>query len=201
MSDTIKTGEPLSDSELVKLWAEGGKSAEEAFDMLTKRYIGLVLSITMKYRVSGHEPQDLTQEGLLGLLSAVQTYKEDRGASFKTYASACINHRIAELLRKSGTNARRAMTDYISIYEEGVTEVPGGVEPEQLVLSQEGLEALRKAILEILSDREQKVLKLYLGGSSYSQIAEKLNITDKSVDNAIQRIRKKLRDNNSGISY
>lgn len=201
MSGTISSGGRPSDSELLKLWAEGGEAAENAFDVLTNRYIGLILSITMKYRVSGLEPQDLTQEGLLGLLSAVRTYKDGKGASFKTYAAACIDHRIVELLRKSGTNARRAMTDYVSIYEDSLSEVSGGVEPEQLVLSREGIAALKKAISEILSSLEQKVLRLYLEGDSYAEIAQKLDVSEKAVDNAIQRIRRKLRDYNPGISH
>lgn len=194
MTGTASLGDAsgYSDLKLIEMFNCG---SELAFTALTDRYLKLIRSITSKYNISGLEPEDLTQEGLLGLLCAVKTYKADGGASFKTYAGLCINRRIISLLNRSGGNKSKPLNDYISLYDDDVEQSAPDeeVNPESLVISQEGLSCLNRHISDCLSNTEKCVLDLYLAGESYVQISEKLSVSVKSVDNALQRIRKKLK--------
>lgn len=181
-----------SDLKLIEMFKNGNDSA---FDALTNRYLKLISSITSKYNIAGLELEDLTQEGLLGLLSAVNSYKTDAGTSFKTYAGLCINRRIVSLLKRSGGNRNKPLNDYISLYDDDVEQsAPDDeVNPENLVISREGVDYLNRHISDCLSKTEKCVLDLYLAGESYTQISDKLSVSVKSVDNALQRIRKKLK--------
>lgn len=138
----------------------------------------------------------------MGLLSAVKTYNADKGASFKTYAGLCINRRIITLLERSGNNKSKALNDYVSLYDTDIEEciTDDGVNPEENFIGKESLMSLRKSISECLSDKEKKVLELYLAGESYSDIASELKMSQKSVDNALQRIRRKLKKHISNIT-
>ena len=182
-----------SDTKLIEMFKNGN---ELAFTALTDRYLKLIRSITSKYTISGLEPDDLTQEGLVGLLCAVNTYRADRGASFKTYAGLCINRRIISLLNRSIGNKNKPLNDYISLYDDDMPSsmLDNGVNPESLVISKENFSNLNKHISDCLSEKEKRVLKLYLAGESYEQISHILDIKQKSVDNALQRIRKKLKN-------
>lgn len=196
-NSTSGSGAELSDAELVQLFVSGSDSA---FTVLTNRYIGLIRSITLKYRVSGLGADDLTQEGLMGLLCAAKTFRSDGGASFMTYASVCINRRLISLLKRSGNDRSKALNDYISIEDEPYRMMSGGVDPEEMFIDKESLESLNAAVTELLSKKEQKVLSLYLAGESYAEISQALGMNKKAVDNAMQRIRRKLRDYISSIS-
>lgn len=188
-----------SDIKLVELYNSGNSGV---FTVLTERYSKLIRSVTSKYRISGLEAEDLTQEGLLGLLSAVKTYRVDKGASFKTYAGVCINRRILTLLRRSDNNKSKALNNYVSLYDEDFeksvsVEIPN---PEESFICKESLMLLKKSISACLSNRENRVLELYLAGESYSAIADKLSMSVKAVDSTLQRIRRKLRKNISDMS-
>ena len=175
---TSGSGSSMSDAELVKLYSNGSDSA---FTVLTDRYIGLIRSITSRYRVAGLEPEDLTQEGLMGLLCAVKSFKEDGGASFRTYASLCIN-------------------SYVSIDDEGCEAMSAGESPEDMYIGKESLSSLISAVTKLLSQKERQVFGLYLAGESYAEISRTLGMNAKAVDNAMQRIRRKLRDHILSIS-
>ncbi len=203
MSETVYPGGACgacnySDNRLVELYNSGNQGV---FTVLTDRYSKLIRSVTSKYKISGLEADDLTQEGLLGLLSAVKTYNANQGASFKTYAGLCINRRIITLLRRSGNNKSKALNDYVSLYDASVEENMNvaAENPEDNFIGKENLNSLKKSISECLSKRENRVLDLYLAGESYSNIANELSISAKAVDNAIQRIRRKLRKNISNM--
>ena len=190
-------GSNLSDAELAKLYDKG---SDGAFAVLMDRYIGLIRSITSKYRVSGLEPDDLTQEGLMGLMCAAKSYKSEGGASFRTYASLCIDRRIISLLKRSESGKGKALNGYVSIDDEQFEKMSGGVDPEDMYISNESVAALGQAVAKLLSEKEQRVLRLYLAGETYAEISDALGMNRKSVDNAMQRIRKKLRDHISSIS-
>lgn len=197
MSESVYSGGSCSacnysDTRLVELYNSGNSGV---FTVLTDRYSKLIRSVTSKYKISGLESEDLTQEGLLGLLSAVKTYKADQGTSFKTYAGICINRRIITLLKRSDNNKSKALNDYVSLYDENIEESVSeeGVNPEENFIGKESLMSLKRSISECLSKRENRVLDLYLAGESYSYIANELSISSKAVDNALQRIRRKLR--------
>jgi len=202
MSETVYfTGNACNypDIKLVELYNNGNSGV---FTVLTERYSRLIRSVTSKYKISGLEAEDLTQEGLLGLLSAVKTYRGDKGASFQTYAGVCINRRILTLLKRSDNNSSKALNNYVSLYDKEVEEsVSLGVSnPEESFISEESFILLKKNISGCLSKRENRVLELYLAGESYSNIADNLLISVKAVDNTLQRIRKKLRKNISNMS-
>lgn len=188
-----------SDVQLAELYNEGNSNA---FTVLSNRYFKLIRSITSRYNISGLEPDDLIQEGLLGLLSAVKYHKTDGGASFNTYAAVCINRRIMTLLERSGNSKRKAMNNYISLDDDEVVQsmTEGGVNPEEILIDRENLNDLEKSISGWLSEKEKRVLELYIAGESYEKIGEVIGIPKKSVDNALQRIRRKLRKNISNIS-
>lgn len=193
----IDGGSKYSDKELLELYLGGNDSA---FTVLVNRYIGLIRYITAKYRVSGLSADDLVQEGLLGFLLAARSFRSDGGTQFRNYAVLCINRRLTTLLRKSGTSRSKALNDYISIYDEAFDEVSGGIEPEDTYIGEESLSSLGTALSKLLSEKEQHVLRLYLAGESYAEIAQALGSDRKSVDNAMQRIRRKLKDYISSIS-
>ena len=194
---TSGSGSSMSDAELVKLYSNGSDSA---FTVLTDRYIGLIRSITSRYRVAGLEPEDLTQEGLMGLLCAVKSFKEDGGASFRTYASLCINRRLVSLLKRSESGRSKALNDYVSIDDEGCEAMSAGESPEDMYIGKESLSSLISAVTKLLSQKERQVFGLYLAGESYAEISRTLGMNAKAVDNAMQRIRRKLRDHILSIS-
>ncbi len=194
---TSGSGSSMSDAELVKLYSNGSDSA---FTVLTDRYIGLIRSITSRYRVAGLEPEDLTQEGLMGLLCAVKSFKEDGGASFRTYASLCINRRLVSLLKRSESGRSKALNDYVSIDDEGCEAMSAGESPEDMYIGKESLSTLISAVTKLLSQKERQVFGLYLAGESYAEISRTLGMNAKAVDNAMQRIRRKLRDHILSIS-
>lgn len=181
-----------SDLALVQMFKDGNQLA---FTALTDRYFSLIRAITSKYIISGLESEDLTQEGLLGFLCAVNSYREDKGASFRTYAGLCVNRRIISLLNRSGTNKSKPLNDYISLDDSDVAQgiLDEVMNPEVVVIAKESLDTLNKDISDCLSDTEQRVLEYYLAGKSYAEISKTLSINEKSVDNALQRARSKLK--------
>ena len=169
-------------------------AAEEA----VLQYSHLVHSIAAHFRVQGYEEEDWYQEGLLTLLTAAKTYRHDSGASFATYAGRCISNRLISLARKSHGNASRALNTSVSLDEPDTQwridsqmtaeDLQGRVEAEAMV------EQIRRRMKEQFTDMEKRIFSLYLLGYSYRQIGERMQISPKSADNALQRVKKKLRD-------
>lgn len=172
----------LSNEELVRLCKEDKASA------LTELILRFNNTIRMRAEsFSGAAPDDLAQEGFMALLSAVRTYDPDRNASFMTYAQQCIRNRMI-------TCYTRSKDDYDELPEElELPDDPAEI-PENKVLERSAAEELYRRVSEELSELELSVLQLYLSRVSYSEIGEKLGISQKSVDNAVQRIRRKLRN-------
>ena len=138
----------------------------------------------------GYEKEDIYQESVLAFLRALHSYDDKKGAGFRTFACVCIRNHLASILRSTGKAKNAPMADYISIDEiELVSE--GG--PETDWIEKEAFSDMKKRISALLSDFEREVLRLYLGGLSYRSIGEKLGKTEKSVGNALSRIRKKIR--------
>lgn len=138
----------------------------------------------------GYEKEDVYQEAVIAFLRALHTYDENRGAGFRTYASVCIKNHIASLLRSGRRQKSAAMVDYVPIEEANLVSEN---DPETDWIEKEELSDLKKQILSVLSDFEANVLRLYLRGFSYKTIAEKLGKTEKSVGNALSRVKNKLR--------
>lgn len=182
------------DEVLTEMFRNGDQTA---FAELANKYLWLIRSIVSKYNISGLDADDLTQEGMLGLLDAAKTYSAEKGAKFQTYASICIKRRLIALLDHSATNKSKSMNNYVSI-ENSSKEIPiqndnSNINPEDMYISDENVAEIHRKINESLSKNEKSVFDLYIAGESYNSIAQTLSMNIKSVDNALQRIRKKLK--------
>ena len=197
----------LSDTELQSLAVHGDRVAEET---LASRYLRLVLMCARPLFLVGGDSEDLAQEGTIGLISAIRQFSPDNGASFKTFAEHCIKMRLFSAIRSASRLKHFPLNDGVSldqidVSDEQLSEDPHARKsaspddfrrsPEEWVLARESKEELYNAFINCLSKFEIKVLKLYLEGWSYLDIAAKLGKEAKSVDNAVQRIRRKLARN------
>lgn len=165
-------------------------------EMVIEKYRNTVEVIASKYKDSPMEREDLIQEGMIGLLAAIKSYRSDKGASFKTYAKICVDNSIQTALRKFNRQKDIPIQNVIEYQEEELPAENGYASAEDVVIAQESVSLLTKVLLENLSDFENEVLRLHIVGCSYNEIAKRLCKTPKAIDNALQRVRKKL----SGIS-
>lgn len=185
----------ISDEELQSLVAQRMPGAEES---LAVRYIRLVRILSRPYFLTGGDSEDLIQEGMLGLLSAIREYDPSKGASFKTFAEICIQNRIQSAVRVAGRKKHLPLNDGIPLDEVLSDESTSQgarffhPSPEEQVLARETEQEFSSVYSRCLSKLEAKIVELYLMGLSYREIADKLGRDVKSVDNAIQRIRRKL---------
>lgn len=181
-----------TDNELIELTRNGNFSAE---NILAKRYSMLVRICARQYFLMGGDREDLNQEGMLGLLSAIRSYDANRGASFKTYAERCIHSRLISAIEGDRRMKHAPLNSGMSldsIYENEAMMAEYFRDPEEILLEQERYRELTESLLDKLSHYEVSVLRCFLDGMSYKEIAETLHKTEKSVDNAVQRIRKKF---------
>lgn len=179
-----------SDEELVLACKNGD---ENAYGVLIGRYIFAVRSRAYAYDQSSIDFDDLMQEGFIGLMNAVKSYDESFGTRFSTFAYLCIDRNILSTVKKTLSKKQIPKSALVFIEENGDFETDKSENPENLVISKENLNLLKRKITENLSGREQSVLNMYLSGHSYQEIAKDLKISVKSVDNAIQRLRRKLK--------
>lgn len=187
--------EMLSDKELVYL-ARGGNTS--AFSVLSERYMPLLKSRAARYSsVVGVDTEDFVQEGMLALFKAVKGFDASAGIQFKTYATTCVNNSMATAIKTHMKNAWQSAGISIDGFaEEKYVEASIQHKPkliEDMFIEQEDSAKLALQIQALLSNFEQQVLKLYLQGLSYLQIAEQLGAATKAVDNALQRVRRKIR--------
>ena len=176
-----------NDEELVVLAQNGDQAALNA---LLERYLATVRSVASRSFGASLETDDLAQEGMLGLLAAVYSYAPEKAASFHTYASVCISNRIRSAVRADTRLKHSPLNLSVPLTDENVS--PGG-NPEDLFVASEQAEQLLLLLSTELTALELQVLRQYLIDRNYRTVAEKVNITEKAVDNALQRIRKKLR--------
>ena len=177
------------DNELCRLCRAGDESA---FRVIASRYYLMLKKYASRFAVNGIDSDDLFQEGLIALHNAAMTYDENADAAFRTYAGVCVRNRMISAVRHHQTMKKRNV-DAGSIEDEH--EIPSAPETDPLnaVIMSESLKAFYEFLRNKLSSSESRVLDLYLEGLSYDDIAQRLGITRKSCDNAMQRIRKKLR--------
>lgn len=184
----------FSDEQLIERF-RGGET--EISDYLMEKYKGLVRKKARAMYLIGGDTDDLIQEGMIGLFKAVQDYRPDREASFQTFASLCIERQLYSAVKNSTRQKHIPLNSYVSLSEEAETGSLEGLwseNPEALIIDRENTGSLEKQISQTLSPMENKVLDYYLKGYSYVQIAELMNKQSKSIDNALQRIRGKIRD-------
>lgn len=159
-------------------------------EVSAERYSRLVTRYVRRYFLSGGEFDDLYQEGMIALLSAIRKYDPSRSDNFEAYASKCIKNRLFDVLRRDiSENDRICQVD--SVLSDSFTDP--GCDPEAKVLGDESAIEIRQGILDLLSAFEASVLDLYLKGYTVKEISEKLGRSIKSVDNAVVRIRNKLK--------
>lgn len=183
----------LTDEQLVQMAASGDRMAA---DLLCARYIPLVgLRASAFYDGSGvNGREDLGQEGFIGLIEAMRRYDDGVGASFRTFAVLCIDRRMTSVIRASLRKKKVPESALVWLDDEGTPDIASGEgdNPESRVIALDEYENLCNRIKSVSSEFEGKVLKLFLRGMSYQMIAAELSSTEKAVDNALQRVRKKL---------
>ena len=161
-------------------------------EALIRQYRNVVEAIAVKYINSPLEYDDIIQEGMIGLLAAIKTFNNSKGVQFKTYAQTCINNSIQTALRKFNRKKDIPIGSVIEYAEEEIPEENGVISAEDYYIAGESVSMLANTLKENLSEYENEVLRLHIVGCNYSEIAKRLSKTPKSVDNALQRIKKKL---------
>ncbi len=197
--------EQNSDEELILRLRDG---EENITDYIMDKYKNLVKSKAKSMYILGADGEDLIQEGMIGLFKAIRDYDSGRDASFFTFADLCISRQMYTAVQASVRQKHAPLNTYISLYSSVKSkDEPGSEEaellnvlaskaelsPEEMVIDKENVESLEKTIERELSIFEKQVLDLYITGMSYVQIAKVLGKDEKSTDNALQRIKAKLR--------
>nr|WP_206110430.1 RNA polymerase sporulation sigma factor SigH [Paenibacillus aquistagni] len=190
----------LTDEQLVEAVREGDG---DALEYLIHKYRNFVRAKARSYFLIGADREDIVQEGMIGLYKSIRDFRGDKLASFKAFAELCITRQIITAIKTATRQKHIPLNSYVSldkpIYEEDsdrtLLDVIGGSrvsDPEQLIINREEFVGLEDKMSEILSDLERKVLMLYLDGRSYQEIAVDLDRHVKSIDNALQRVKRKL---------
>ena len=177
----------------------------EAVDRMVRRYYGFVRLKASSYFLIGGDSEDLIQEGLVGLYKAIRDYRSDRESSFRNFAELCITRQIITAVKTATRNKHAPLNSYVSFSQtpaaagpdsettlEEVLPGPAVRDPANQVIAGEELESLVACLTSVLSELESRVLALYLDGHSYEVIGEKLDCDTKTVDNALQRVKRKV---------
>ncbi len=184
----------LTDEDLSLLSKSGNSEAE---DILMERYKGYVRKLSHARYLVGGDSDDLIQEGMIGLMKAVRDYDPEKGASFKTFATLCIMRQQTTAIDSAVRKKNEPLNHSISIsseeWESAVRMMREQQSPEEILVSNESSMELLGHLKDILSPFENEVLELYLQEKGYREIAEELGKTPKTIDNAIQRIRIKVK--------
>ena len=188
------------DEEIVAMAKEGN---DRALEYLLCKYQNFVKSKAKSYFLIGADKEDIYQEGMIGLFKAIRDFKDDKLASFKVFAELCITRQIITAVKTATRQKHIPLNTYISlnkpIYDEEsdrtLLDIISGIkvsDPEELIIDREEMENIENKIEEVLSSLEMEVLNSYLDGKSYQEIASDLDRQAKSIDNALQRVKRKL---------
>lgn len=200
-TDYIKPVESDVDLEYVLSAQKGDKTVQ---DFLIAKYEGMVRRRARAYYLIGADGEDIVQEGMIGLYKAIRDFREDKQTTFKSFAELCVTRQIITAIKTATRQKHIPLNSYISLNKSNNSEetdqfVPSlagmqseHLDPETMVIGKEDFEILESVIGEVLSGLERKVLSRYIMGKTYSDISAELGIAAKSVDNAVQRIRRKL---------
>ncbi|MBN4062817.1 MAG: RNA polymerase factor sigma-70 [Alkaliphilus sp.] len=202
---TVKVDIPVTYSMLPdETIVEDAKSGDEvALNLLINKYRNFVRAKARSYFLIGADKEDIIQEGMIGLYKAIRDYRSDKLASFRAFAELCITRQIITAIKTATRQKHIPLNSYVSlnkpIYDEEsdrtLLDVISGhkvTDPEELIICREELGYIESKIGEVLSDLEWKVLMLYLQGKSYQEMSVDLNRHVKSIDNALQRVKRKL---------
>ncbi len=196
----ITAYEDLLEEEVVALARDGDDKASE---YLIKKYKNFVRAKARSYFLIGADREDIIQEGMIGLFKAIRDFRSEKISSFRAFAELCITRQIITAIKTATRQKHIPLNSYVSlnkpIYDEEsertLMDVLAGarvLDPEELIISREEVHSIETKIGEVLSDLEQEVLSDYLQGKSYQEIAEHLDRHVKSIDNALQRVKRKL---------
>lgn len=198
----LKTEEysKLEDEQVVLLGRHGDKKATE---FLINKYKSLVKAKARTYFLIGADREDVVQEGMIGLYKATRDYQQDKSMAFKTFAELCITRQMITAVKNATRQKHIPLNSYISlnrkVYDEDSDKTYIDIisdqivsDPELLIIKKEEVSGIESKMGEILSSFEWEVLSLYLNGKSYTEIAKELNKPVKSIDNALQRVKKKV---------
>jgi RNA polymerase sporulation-specific sigma factor len=191
----------VEDAFLIALAKQGDRAA---YDRLVKRYHGFVRLKASSYFLAGGDADDLIQEGMVGLYKAIRDFRSDRESSFRNFAELCITRQIITAVKTATRNKHTPLNQYVSFSSApaaGGDDVPtldqmlpgpSVHDPVNQVISSEELRSLVGCLSSALSELESRVLSLYLDGCSYEQVGERLSCDTKTVDNALQRVKRKV---------
>lgn len=182
-----------TDEELLQMQQQGESMI---MDYLIEKYKPMVRQKARVLYLVGGDQDDLIQEGMIGLFKAVRDYRPEKEASFKTFAQLCVDRQIYHAIQNSNRQKHQPLNSYVSINGEeweAETKKMFQQSPENIVIANEAALILQDKILKELSKMEHQVLTMYMDGDNYLEIAEKMGKTPKSIDNALQRIRTKVR--------
>jgi RNA polymerase sporulation-specific sigma factor len=191
----------VEDGYLIALAKQGDPTA---YDRIVRRYYGFVRLKASSYFLAGGDSDDLIQEGLVGLYKAVRDYRTDRESSFRNFAELCITRQIITAVKTATRNKHTPLNQYVSFSsspsnamegEPTLDEIipgPTVYDPVNQVISTEELRSLVDCLSSALSELESRVLALYLDGYSYEQVGERIGCDTKTVDNALQRVKRKI---------
>ena len=195
-----KDYEKLSDEDLVKISLTGDAIATE---YIMARYKNLVRARARMYFLAGADKEDIIQEGMIGLFKAIRDYNHQKQASFHSFAELCIKRQIITAVKTATRQKHIPLNTYISLNkpvseddsERTLLDILSTIkisDPEELIIGKEEKARIENAITKVLSDLEMEVLQSYLDGKSYQEIACDLDRQAKSIDNALQRVKRKL---------
>ncbi len=191
----------VDDGYLIALAKQGDPTA---YDRIVRRYYGFVRLKASSYFLAGGDSDDLIQEGLIGLYKAVRDYRTDRESSFRNFAELCITRQIITAVKTATRNKHTPLNQYVSFSATPASAMDGEPTLEEIipgplvhnpvnqVISTEELQSLVACLSSALSELESRVLALYLDGYSYEQVGERLDCDSKTVDNALQRVKRKV---------
>ena len=198
---TLPHLEDASDEQLVAMYREG---MPPAMDALLERYRGFTRMKARSYFLAGADKDDIVQEGMIGLYKAIRDFSAEHETSFRAFAELCITRQIITAVKTATRQKHSALNTYVSLSKPvngdedpewmlgDTLRTPQAADPAELVISNDELRSIKLAFAEILSDFEAEVLHMYVEGKSYQEIAERLSRHVKSVDNALQRIKRKV---------
>lgn len=194
--------EDMTDEELIDQLREGDR---QVMDYICDKYKNLVRSKAKSMYILGGDSEDLIQEGMIGLFKAIRDFDNTKEASFFHFAELCITRQLYKAVEASNRKKHAPLNSYVSFYSENgengyplaeTLTMDGIGNPEQMMIDQENVEQFWKRLRIHLSRMEREVLDQYLAGLHYQQIAEKMGKTPKSIDNALSRIKAKIREMN-----
>ena len=193
-----------SDEELIIMYRDG---EEDAASFLMNKYKNLVRKKAGSMYILGADRDDLIQEGMIGLFKAIRDYDMGRDVNFYTFADLCVSRQMYTAVQASNRQKHLPLNTYISFYSQSLNSEEGKDEyslmntlpsekeknPEDMMIEQENVEQIESAILKELSDLEKQVFELHLTGMTYTEIAKVLGRDEKSTDNALQRMKTKIK--------